>query len=266
MDLTGILGNRNVYYTATTSLQLPFAKLKDAGAGASDAMAIVFDSNTSTGSNAGEDQYTGFEVYQNVSDATTGGGAINVTSQSKYVYQDASTAADKYEVTAFGTIIDATETNKVKFNLAEEGRDAILQITGQAITGNESKQIKELGVGDEAWSVKVEDITCTATGATIANPEDATCTLGDTGTLYQQTTSGLLPENFVITDQQTPATYQIVIGGPIVNSAAAGVAGIDDLTAAGQSKIIVSGTKVVIAGYTAADTEAAVNDFLDYLA
>jgi len=71
----------------------------------------------------------------------------------------------------------------------------------------------------------------------------------------------------VVTDAQAAGYANlIVVGGPIVNTVAKDALGDGSITAATEAMVKVVGTKIVVAGYTAADTQAAANALIKWLA
>jgi hypothetical protein len=65
----------------------------------------------------------------------------------------------------------------------------------------------------------------------------------------------------------SPSDQLIVVGGPYVNSIAAGMTGADSATESpGSSVVTVIGNQVLVAGYTAADTTDAANALIAWLA
>jgi phosphoserine phosphatase len=69
--------------------------------------------------------------------------------------------------------------------------------------------------------------------------------------------------SMVYTTANLPAGSKIIVGGPLVNSLASSVA--DQLNAAGDKVAMVSGSNIIVAGYTADDTGAAAQMLIDAL-
>ncbi len=72
----------------------------------------------------------------------------------------------------------------------------------------------------------------------------------------------------VVLDSQAGSQPQIVVGGPIVNSVAASMQAGPAVAAgsAGDWWVVVEGNKLLVAGYSAADTTAAANRLIDWMA
>ncbi|MCD6522409.1 MAG: S-layer protein [Candidatus Diapherotrites archaeon] len=92
--------------------------------------------------------------------------------------------------------------------------------------------------------VSVEELTCTAEPVTYTTGY----TFGEVG-------------KFVVDDMGIPTGNAIVVGGHLVNQLAVGVTE-DKLTAAGDQYVDLVGNTLYVAGYTAADTAAAVDDLI----
>ena len=72
----------------------------------------------------------------------------------------------------------------------------------------------------------------------------------------------------VVLDSQAGSQPQIVVGGPIVNSVAASMQAGPTVAAGspGDWWVVVEGNKLLVAGYSAADTTAAANRLIDWMA
>jgi hypothetical protein len=216
-------------------------------------IAIVYDSDVASSTN-----YQGIRAYYNLSqigtygawnitDTAVGAPLIDLAEPSASIYD-----ANKHHVTAFSAQLDAVGTNGVSIIVPQSQRNTIFLIA-KSISGNQSSAagIYTATVGQTVGNVKVNDIVCSAEAAG--------------SNLYQQT-KVVLPETLVSTDAAATADYQIVVGGPWVNLVAQGINGSSAVaTAAGASYLIADGQKLLVAGYTAADTVSAADDLITLL-
>ncbi len=109
-------------------------------------------------------------------------------------------------------------------------------------------------------TVSKVNVTATCEGAAVA----AACVASPSVAL----TAGAVKLPMVYLDSDAPVGKNVIVGGPIVNTLAAEVAGLADrLAAAGDVVAEVDATTgdVVLAGYTADDTGRAAQQFIDAL-
>ena len=153
-----------------------------------------------------------------------------------------------------------------------------LSRSSSSATGNTAEVTKaegeEYDIGN-GYKVKVKTISATATatgevaGATVSaeslayltpNPSSA-----DSVVALNTATNPLV---VLDSDPMAAATSKlIVVGGPMVNSVAATVSGSDAISTAGSTPVVKAvGDKILVAGYTAADTKAAADALIAYLA
>jgi len=209
---------------------------------------VVFDSE------AGTDGLTGLRAYLNLPQNIT---LYNQTKAAATVSvnQGASTTVYEnslYDVTPWSMELNGAVRGKLDVMVPESRRNAIFEISkaigGNATAGTGTYTAAE---GQTVGNVKVKSISCTAsvTGSNLFSP-----------------TKTVQPESLVTTDASASASYQIVVGGPWVNSVAQGIAG-NALTtsAAGASYLIADGNKLLVAGFTAADTASAADALVGLL-
>jgi len=218
----------------------------------SENVTIVFDSE------AGTDGLTGLRAYLNLPTQATGNstmGYYNTTGAvTGLVNQGAATTVyenNLYHVTPYSIEINAPNKGLASVIVPEGRRNAIFEISktiGNATAGTGEVTAVE---GQSVGNVKVKTIACTASvsGSNLYSPVKV-----------------VQPADMVATDIAASATYQVVIGGPWVNSVAQGISGNDLVTtAAGASYLIADGNKLLVAGYTAADTADAANELITLL-
>jgi len=217
--------------------------------GMAENVTVVYDSE------AGTDGLTGLRAYLNLpynaSSKTfnqTKSAATSLVNQgaSTTVYED-----NLYDVTPWSVELDGSVKGKLDVVMPESQRNAIFEISqviGNVTGGTGTYTATE---GQTVGNVKVKTISCTASvsGSNLYSP-----------------TKVVMPESLVTTDAAASAQYQIVVGGPWVNSVAQGIAGNDlTTTAAGASYLIADGNKLLVAGFTAADTASAADALVTLL-
>jgi len=161
--------------------------------------------------------------------------------------------SDKYAITGGSTVIDGSTTKKLDMMLADDVMDSVVSISG--VTGNSTQVVsagdKVLSAGDTlAGVVKVVAITCPVATSTVS------------GKYYTQAKE-IDPTAIVVKDADASGTYQIVIGGPAVNSVAKQMT--SALVKEGDQVIEAGSSKLYVAGYTATDTEMAVSELISLL-
>lgn len=148
-----------------------------------------------------------------------------------------------------GAWVEAIDTETVKFwNPESTPRTKRIALIRGEIEGEAGESVTTVTSGDTFpytvdSTVSVKEFTCTA---------DAVAT---------GVTFGTVAGDFVVGDTVDPAGNAIVIGGHYVNRLAVGMTE-GTLTAAGDSMIELSDSTLYVAGYTAADTAAAVNELI----
>jgi len=126
--------------------------------------------------------------------------------------------------------------------------------------------------GGEKLTLKIgeEGTSASGTKITLSNPTGGSCSLSGTGgtaacTANPSSYTAQVPINktLVYLDTDNPTGTNIVIGGHIVNRLASSLA--DRLTAPGNKVVEVDSASgdIFVAGYTAADTAAAVQELID---
>ena len=243
-----VSGNSNPFdfnESATSTKWFPLMRI--VGPSLTENVTIVYDSE------AGTDGLTGMRAYRNFNENLTTGQFMNFAA-TKLVDQGSSTVVYEdylYHVTPFSIELNGAVKGALSTIIPEARRNAILEISktvGNATGGTGTYTATE---GQTVGNVKVKTISCTAsvTGSNLYSP-----------------TKTVQPESLVTTDASASASYQIVVGGPWVNSVAQGIAG-NALTtsAAGASYLIADGNKLLVAGFTAADTASAADALVGLL-
>jgi hypothetical protein len=140
---------------------------------------------------------------------------------------------------------------------------------GVATTGALTEgQEYDLGAG---YKVKINTISATGTGGAggdVTGTSELTCNPASALVINTGLDTATTP--LVVTDAEAAAvTNAIVVGGPAVNTLAADLASEADVvpitTSPGQWVVKVVGGKVLVAGYSAADTQAAANALIGWL-
>ncbi|HLD76420.1 MAG TPA: hypothetical protein VI874_05335, partial [Candidatus Norongarragalinales archaeon] len=122
------------------------------------------------------------------------------------------------------------------------------------------------------YKVKVASITAAGTGSSSSTSGgsvsgvDSLAPSSDRAFVVKELDTSASP--LVVTDAQASSTQPlIVIGGPLVNSVAAqALAGAPAATASMEPVVQVQGDKILVYGYSAADTQAAANSLIEFMA
>ncbi len=157
-------------------------------------------------------------------------------------------------------------------NYATTLAHALYTLSGAAVAGAgnvaEVGPLKEgeTGLDEAGYKVVVKTITAAGSGeGAISGLDTLKCS---SEKAYVVTALNTANTPLVVTDASASATQQlIVIGGPLVNTVAAGIPGGDIAATAGSDAVVkVIGDKILVYGYTAADTTSAANAFIEWLA
>jgi len=258
LDLRFIQGNASsnvpstnanpVYFNASGTV-MNWPVLKIVMPGSAENVTVVYDSDP------GSDGLTGLLAYHNLNEQVTGWfnnsqATTNLINQA--VTSTSATEATKYDVTPWSTELDGSVLGTLSAIVPESQRDAIFEISKTIGNATAGTGIYTATEGQTVGNVKVNTISCTAsvTGSNLFSP-----------------TNVVMPESLVALDTPTPtATYQIVVGGPWVNAVAQGFTDKELVTtAAGASYLIAEGNKLLVAGFTAADTADAADALVTLL-
>ncbi|MEW5955267.1 MAG: S-layer protein [Candidatus Micrarchaeota archaeon] len=179
-----------------------------------------------------------------------------------------------------GSVVKAISTSNYAIDYAKTISYAQFLLQKGTVSGGANVVETTQSEGGEydiggGYKVKVKTISATATaegevsGATVSaeslafltpNPSSA-----DSVVALNTATNPLV---VLDTDPMAATTSKlIVVGGPFVNTIAAGVTGADAISTPGSTPVVKAvGDKILVAGYTAADTKAAADALIAYLA
>jgi hypothetical protein len=252
MDLRYIQGNATValnkqpvsFNESAVTKYWPVMKI--VAPSSAENVTVVYDSE------AASDNLVGLRAYLNLNDNGTAGMFLNAQAKTKLVDESATANSgqfyenNRYDYTPFSTELALSElgTKKLSVTVPAEQRNAIFEISQVIGNGTTTGGTYTATEGQTVGNVKIDSIACTASvsGANLYSP-----------------TKTVQPESLIALDTPLPtATYQIVVGGPWVNLVAQGIAGNAlTTTGAGASYLIADGNKLLVAGFTAADTASA---------
>jgi len=221
------------------------------------------------------------QVYYN--GGASNGGWANADATAFNVTRITSTPYSSYNaglITPRGSVYKSIASSGASIDYATSVAYATytLSRSSTSTSGNTAEVTKaegeeyDIGAG---YKVKVKTISATATatgevaGATVSaeslayltpNPSSA-----DSVVALNTATNPLV---VLDSDPMAAATSKlIVVGGPMVNTVAAGVSGSDAVNTPGSTPVVKAvGDKILVAGYTAADTKAAADALIAYLA
>jgi len=230
------------------------------GPSGTDNQTIIYDSES------GSDGLLGLKVYDKMNARFDDNGeTINNAQNATYfntttvtnllinqpVTSTSATESTKYDITPWSTELDGSVTGQLTAIVPETRRDAIVEISQTIGNGTSATGTVTATEGQTVGNVKVMSIggNCPVSGTNLFSP-----------------TKVVAPESLVVLDSEASATYQIVVGGPWVNSVAQTVSGNEaTTTAAGASVLIADGTKLLVAGYLATDTASAADALVNKL-
>ncbi|NYZ74711.1 S-layer protein, partial [Candidatus Micrarchaeota archaeon] len=226
-------------------------------------------------------QYGRFRIPVN----SPGSTAINFlasgsTAYALYQFNGTETSNDLGYITPRGSVYQSLSSSSAAIDFAKTIQYATFTLSrsSASATGNVAEVTKaegeEYDIGS-GYKVKVKTISATATatgevaGATVSaeslayltpNPSSA-----DSVVALNTATNPLV---VLDSDPMAAATSKlIVVGGPMVNTVAVGISGSDAISTAGSTPVVKAvGDKILVAGYTAADTKAAADSLIAYLA
>jgi len=140
---------------------------------------------------------------------------------------------------------------------------ASLNATSNSASGDYAEGATVLDTG--GYKVVLDKIACGATSGADMTGADALACSSDSAYVVKALDTSARP--LVVTDTSGMASgteTMILVGGPLVNTLTAQVPGFAAMNP-GDSVVKVVGDKVVVAGYTAADTTAAANSLIEWL-
>lgn len=174
-------------------------------------------------------------------------------------------------VTPYGTKLDAVSLSSVTLKYPQRmlkaqfrfGAPSDVNVTseGSVVTTKPLNEAESYDIGN-GYKLKVKTLTGEAVCSGAAGA--AACT-PSTAAVVKALNPAQDP--LVVLDRDAGAGQLIVVGGPMVNTVAASMSGADAVTQMGSSVVkVVDGNKVLVAGYSAADTKDAVNELINWLA
>ncbi|VVB99217.1 Uncharacterised protein [uncultured archaeon] len=177
-------------------------------------------------------------------------------SESTYLkagYSDTGAKASLLDADA-GALFSLPQASE-KVLIVVKGKDVTREVAGDDILGIPVGDTKESAGGTKITVKAVKGGSCKVS---TVKGEPGACT-ADPETYRAQAP---VQNPLVFLDTESPTGTNIVVGGQIVNSLAASLA--DRLTTAGQKVVEVDASgNVIVAGYTAQDTVAAVKELID---
>lgn len=180
-------------------------------------------------------------------------------------------------ITDRGSVITGISSTSISINYANQLAGVLYTLTPSGVNASTSNtanytllpgQTQSLGDGYSISLVSVGSGTSTTTGgnATVTGISGLTTTPATAETVVPLNTASTPLVEF---DSQASTTQPlIVVGGPMVNTIAASLAsqGSVSLNAPGDAVVQQIGNDILVAGYTAADTQNAANALINWLA
>ncbi|MBI5228771.1 S-layer protein [Candidatus Micrarchaeota archaeon] len=198
--------------------------------------------------------------------STTGSATISTTAP--WGYDTPANVEDK-TVTPRGSILNGYTSTSAQIKYATKVAHALYTMTGGAAAAAANVASYTMAPGDSkdiggGYKVALKSVSATGAGGacTVTGLDNLAANPANVVATAKLNTKA---SPLVVTDDAATSSKLIVVGGPVVNTVADTVLGGKDKIAAGQSMVKVVGDKVVVAGYTAADTTAAAEALIDWL-
>jgi len=189
-------------------------------------------------------------------------------------YANASSGNTTYEagyVSPRGSKGTSLSSTSATINYATTLAHALYTLSkaGTATTGNTATT--DFKVGDSAlneagYVVTVKGVSSggAGVGGTVSGVENLRPSVATADSVVRLNTA-VAP--LVVLDSEASSTQPlIVVGGPFVNSVAAQALGSDGITPSTEAMVKVIGDKVIVAGYSGADTQSAADELIGFLA
>ncbi|MBI5036757.1 S-layer protein [Candidatus Micrarchaeota archaeon] len=188
------------------------------------------------------------------------------------------TSATAYEagfISPRGSKLDAIGLNSATVKYATTLASALYTLSSAGVDTTSNKAETEFKTGEMAldsngYKVKVVEITAKGTGSAttggeVSGIDNLAPSLDSAYNLVKLDTAA---SPIVVTDAEASETQPlIVVGGPLVNSVAKqALAGSPAPTASMEPVVKVQGDKILVYGYTAADTQSAADELISWLA
>lgn len=177
-------------------------------------------------------------------------------------YQSGYTSRRGGKATISSSTVSITYPTTISHALYTFGA-ASLNATGNSASGDYAEGATVLDTG--GYKVVLDKIACGATSGADMTGADALACSSDKAYVVEALDTSAKP--LVVTDTSGMASgteTMILVGGPLVNTLTQQVPGFAAMNP-GDSVVKVVGDKVVVAGYTAADTIAAANSLIEWL-
>lgn len=178
-----------------------------------------------------------------------------------------------------GSKLVTRDASEIDFKMADKAGELqyYLMSTGSNVSAGTNTYTKAIGetVSVQDSSIKVADILATPGACTIAG-NAVTCAAskagmsavldtGETNKSVQVVYPFASTDRLVVLDSEAPTAEALIcVGGQLVNTVTASAIKNTDVNidAPGVKVVRESGNKIIVAGYTAADTTAAANEFI----
>jgi len=153
--------------------------------------------------------------------------------------------SNQYEITARSTQLDGSMVGKVTLTIPSAAQDSLIAFSGVASNATTTAAGQQVASeGQTVGGVTINSITCPTATTTVS------------GQYYTAIKAGFVPDQMIQVDQ-VAGTYQIVVGGPFVNQVAQQMTAASQISQEGDQIIAAEGSKLLVAGYSATDTDAA---------
>lgn len=202
--------------------------------------------------------------------------ASGTTAYAYYNFNGTSTSNDIGYITPRGSVYTSLSSTSASLNFAKTisyatftlSRGSSASATGNVATVSKKKG-EEYDIGN-GYKVKVLDVSATASGsasgAEVSGVDQLAPSVSSADSVVALNTA-TNPLVLLDSDAMAASTSKlIVVGGPFVNTVAASITGSDVVAAPGQAVVKAFGDKILVAGYSAADTKAAADALIGYLA
>ena len=263
---------------AATTVNLPYYYSGDSNEGAPQNITFYTQAATKFFGAVAANDYVQLKVFEAVNESQATNTATsywNATYKADSGFKNSASSDDSDKLTAYVAVADASSSTSLEQGFTSSRGSKLASMSSGTVKLNYAKKL-----GHAVFELsKSASSVVTASGASVVTANsDGTVDVGGgymvkvasgaAGQVSQTQVVALNPSTspLVVLDSQASDTQPlIVVGGPFVNTVAQGMAASADLKQNGDAVVKVEGTKMLVAGWSAADTTDAANALISWL-